>query len=551
MAGPVAAQTGDDDAVDHRGTGWWRDTLIIDDLRRHALERPGAEAAVTYSTDGGWSERLTFAEFAEAVDSIAAGLLDLGVDRGEVVCFQLPNWWHFNAVYLACNRIGAVACPLIPILRRREVEFMVGLVRARVYIAPARFRGRDFAALGQELLSSLDTLEYVLTVGGPRDSGGSFERHLLAGPADAAAHRRFAERAPRADEVAAIQFTSGTTGEPKGVMHTHNSLYATTRLVPYAVGLDSSDVVMMPSPLAHASGFLYGCLMPASWGMKVVHQDRWDARRMLDLIDAEGGTWTIGSPPFVMDTIRACQELGRDAAPLRLFSCAGAPIPRHLAEETPRVTGARLVAMWGMTETGAVTITPADRLDRAHDSDGCCSPAMRVRIVDEQGNDLPPGRSGRLLTRGASRFVGYFERPALTDAVVDAGGWLDTGDLASIDDEGFVTLTGRTKDILIRGGENIPVVEVEAALYRHPAVREVAVIGVPDERMGERACAVVVPVDGQVPTLADLVGHLDELGFARQFWPERLELVVALPRTAAGKVQKFRLHEQIVGAADE
>ena len=550
MADPAVAQTADEDAARYRSTGWWRDSLIVDDLRRHAEERPTAEAAVTYSADGGWTERLTFAELAEAVDSIAAGLLRLGVGRGEPVCFQLPNWWHFNAVYLACNRIGAVACPLIPILRRREVEFALRLVRARVYIAPARFRGRDFAALGRELLGSLDTLEHVFTVGGPRDSAGPFERHFLAHPANAAARREFAERAPRADDVATIQFTSGTTGEPKGVMHTHNSLYATTRLVPYAVGLDSSDVVMMPSPLAHASGFLYGCLMPTSWGMKVVYQDVWDARRMLELIDAEAGTWSIGSPPFVMDLIRACRELGRDAAPLRLFSCAGAPIPRHLAEEAPRVVGARLVAMWGLTETGAVTITPVDRLDRAHDSDGSCSPAMRVRVVDEQGHELPPGHSGRLLARGASRFVGYFERPTLTDAVVDSDGWLDTGDLASIDHEGFVRLTGRTKDILIRGGENVPVVEVEAALYRHPAVQDVAIIGVPDERMGERACAVIVPVGGAVPTLADLVGHLDGLGFAKQFWPERLELVATLPRTAAGKIQKFRLQQQIVGGAD-
>jgi cyclohexanecarboxylate-CoA ligase len=533
-------------AAFYRREGWWRDSLVVDDLQVHARTRGDEIAQVTYSADGGWSDRLTFAELAEAVDSIATGLLELGVKPGEPVCFQLPNWWHFTAVHLACNRIGAISCPLIPILRRREVEYVVGLIGARVYIVPSRFRRFDFAALAKTVLGSVDSLEHVFTVDGPRGSGDSFERHFLGRSGDAIAHEELAARHPGADDVATIQFTSGTTGEPKGVMHTHNSLHATTKLVPWGFGLDSSDVVMMPSPLAHASGFLYGVLMPVTWGMKVVYQDLWDARRMLELLDAEGGTWTIGSPPFVMDTIRACRELGRDAAPLRLFSCAGAPIPRYLAEETPRVTGARLVPNWGLTETGAATIVPISRLERAADSDGVVSPAMQVRIVDDAGVEVPNGTSGRLLTRGASQFLGYFKRPKLTRAVVDDDGWLDTGDLASIDDEGFVSLTGRAKDIVIRGGENIPVVAVEAALYQHQAVREVAIVGIPDERMGERACAIVVPKDGFVPTLADLVAHLDALGFAKQFWPERLELAEVLPRTPAGKVQKFRLQQQLL-----
>lgn len=531
--------------------GWWRDRLVIDDLHDYAAQRPDDVAAVTYSADGGWTERLTFAEMKQAVDSVAAGLLELGVQAGDPVCFQLPNWWQFTAIHLACNRIGAVSCPIVPILRRREVEYILRVLRARVFILPLSFRGHDTGALGASVLAAVDTLEHVFTIDGPRGSGGPFERHFLNRSGAAIPLDLLESRRPDVGDVAAIQFTSGTTGEPKGVMHTHNSLHATTRLVPWALGLDSSDVVMMPSPLAHASGFLYGVLMPISWGMKVVYQDVWDAERMLELIDAEHGTWTIGSPPFVMDTIRACQSLGRDARPLRLFSCAGAPIPRHLVDETARVTGAELASQWGLTETGAVTIVPARTEGSAKYTDGLISPAMQVRIADDEGNDLPPGRSGRLLTRGASTFVGYFERPELTSAVVDGAGWLDTGDLASIDADGFVTLTGRAKDIVIRGGENIPVVEVEEALFQHADVKDVAIIGLPDERLGERACAVIEPVPGRTPTLLDLVTYLDGLGFAKQFWPERLELVGQLPRTPVGKVQKFRLQEQFNDTAHE
>lgn len=535
------------DPDSYRKHGWWRDRLVVDDLTDVATNRPDATAVVTYSDDGGWTERLTFAQLAEAVDSIAAGLLELGIGPGDRVCFQLPNWWYFTAVHLACNRIGAISCPLVPILRQRELTYMLRALRARIFIAPTTFRRFDHAALGRELSKTIDSLEYVFDIDGPIDGTGSFQRHFL-GRNSASVKSVLAEHPkPLADDIASIQFTSGTTGEPKGVLHTHNTLYAATSLLPRALGLTAEDVVIMPSPLAHASGFLYGVLMPISWGQKVVYQDIWDASRFLEILDAEGGTYTMGSPPFVLDTIRACQEQDRDAGTLRIFSCSGAPIPRYLAELTPEVLGARLANNWGLTETGGATAMPLAMPNRSADSDGAVSPAMQVKIVDAEGRELPHGESGRLLIRGASKFVGYFERPDLTGAVVDAEGWLDTGDIASLDDDNYISVTGRAKDLVIRGGENIPVVEVEAALYQHPDVGEVAIIGIPDARLGERACAVVVAVNGRVPTLPALLEHLERRGFAKQYWPERLELVDALPRTAAGKVRKFVLQQRFVG----
>jgi cyclohexanecarboxylate-CoA ligase len=528
----------------YRKHGWWRDRLVVDDLADVAATRPNDTAMVTYSADGGWTEQLTFAQLAEAVDSIAVGLLELGIERGDRVCYQIPNWWYFTAVHLACCRIGAVSCPLVPILRRRELTYMLKALRARVFIVPTTYRRFDHASLARVLSETIDSLEYVFDIDGPSDGNGSFQRQFL-GRSGAAVTSALAQRSkPLADDVASIQFTSGTTGEPKGVLHTHNTLFASTRLLPRALNLTADDVVVMPSPLAHASGFLYGVLMPITWGQKVVYQDIWDANRFLEIIDAEGGTYTMGSPPFVLDTIRACKELGRDAGSLRIFSCSGAPIPRYLADLTPEVLGARLANNWGLTETGAATAMPHDSLGRSADSDGAISPAMEVRIVDSAGRELPHGESGRLLIRGASKFVGYFERRDLTDAVVDAEGWLDTGDIASVDDDNYLSVTGRAKDLVIRGGENIPVVEVEAALYQHPDVGEVAIIGIPDARLGERACAVVVPAKGRVPTFEALLEHLERRGFAKQYWPERLELVDALPRTAAGKVRKFVLQQQ-------
>jgi cyclohexanecarboxylate-CoA ligase len=529
--------------------GWWRDQIAADDLADHAARRPGDIASVTYCSDGGWVDRITFDELNTMVDSIAAGLLDLDVKTGEVVCFQLPNWWQFNAVKLACERIGAVACPLHIILRQREVEFMLNAVHARLLIVPSVYRGYDFGALGRTLLPKVETLENVFEISGPRGSDDSFHRQFLGRSSSSDLRDELARRHPRAADIASIQFTSGTTGVPKGVVHTHNSLHAAVRLVVREMILTESDVVVMPSPLSHSTGLVYGCLMPVIAGMKVAYQDVWDAYRMIEIIEHEHGSWTAGATPFVLDTIRACRDLARPAAPLRLFACSGASIPRFLAAQTKEATGASLATIWGLTETSGATVTSAAALQRAADSDGRVAPAMQIKIVDDDGREVPAGRPGRLLVRGASLFQGYFERPDLTDAAVDAEGWLDSGDIASKDADDYIVFAGRAKDIVVRGGENVPVVEVENALLENESVDDVAIIGVYDERLGERACAVVVAAAGATVTLRGLCDYLGARGFAKHYWPERLELVDGLPRTPSGKVQKYRLRQMFDAGA--
>lgn len=545
------AQRAVDQACDYYRAGWWRSKLPTDDLRHHATETPNRKALVSYSVDGGWTEELSFYDLQTVVDQIASGLIELGVKPGDVVAFQLPNWWHFPAINLACIRIGAIACPIVPILRRREVEFILRTVRSRVFISPEVFRGFDHKSMGLSLRSSVPSLDAVFTIAGGDESRSSFGEFFLSRTVDDRARSLLDGLRPSAEMPATIKFTSGTTGVPKGVVHSHNTLFATTRLVPHMLKLDQSDVVMMPSPLGHASGYLYGFLMPIIWGMKAVYQDIWEPARMLNLTKREGGTWSIGSPPFLVDLMRACESGDTSAAPLQNFTCAGAPIPRYLARDLPRTTGARMSAIWGMTETGAVSATPLDRLDSAHQDDGAISPVMEAKIVDAAGVEVPTGVSGRLLVRGASKFLGYFERPDLDNDVIDGDGWLDTGDVAAINRDRHLMLTGRVKDILIRGGENVPLVEVEAALMQHRAVREVAVIALPDPRLGERACAVVVPEEGHEITLSDLTVHLENLGFAKHYWPEVVETVPSLPRTAAGKIQKFALLEGHISRGQE
>jgi len=325
-------------------------------------------------------------------------------------------------------------------------------------------------------------------------------------------------------------------------MHSSNTLYA--NILPYAarLGLDGSARILMASPMAHQTGFMYGLMMPIILGAPAILLDIWEPRRALDIIREERVSFTMASTPFLADLTRAARETGMPPETLRLFVCAGAPIPGPLVEEAQDVLGVRVISAWGMTENGAVTLTrPEDPPSRSAETDGCPLPGAEIKVVNAEGRPLPPGKEGRLLVRRVSNFGGYHKRPEWN--ATDAEGWFDTGDLARLDEAGYVRITGRAKDIIIRGGENIPVVEIEALLYRHPAIAQVAIVGYPDPRLGERACALVVFKEGARLTLADLTRHLEAHRVARPYWPERLEIIEAMPMTASGKIQKFRLRD--------
>jgi cyclohexanecarboxylate-CoA ligase len=277
-------------------------------------------------------------------------------------------------------------------------------------------------------------------------------------------------------------------------------------------------------------------------GGRVVLQDIWKPREAVGLIAREGVTFMIGSTPFLSDLLESALGQGEALRTLRIFVAAGAPIPRHLVRGASDEFGVTVCSMWGMSENGPASFTrPDDPLSRSLESDGRAAPGMELRVVDSIGNPLPFDLEGRLMVRGAGMFVGYLRRPDLY--VTDEDGWFDTGDLARMGEDGYVRITGRSKDVIIRGGENIPVVEIENLIYQHPSVAEVAIVAMPDPRLDERGCAFVVPRRGQSVTLGDITEFLQERNCAKNYMPERLEIVGALPRTASGKIQKFKLRD--------
>ncbi|WP_417561946.1 3-phosphoshikimate 1-carboxyvinyltransferase [Microbacterium sp.] len=526
-------------------------------IRRWAQERPHGLALVDAAPDR--ETPLTWSELDDAVDKAAAMLLGYGIRPGDRVAVQLPNCAGFVVAAAAAARIGAVICPIMPIFRQREVAFALKRSQAKLVIVADNYRGRQH---DRELAEILD---------GPDAAGLAVRNvlvlHLTPGVAHVvpgcdnpdvawdAWHRAWAwasvdraaidARAPRPEDPAQLLFTSGTSGEPKGVIHSHASLSRAAWMEIEQLPLNSTDAVFVPSPLAHQTGFLYG--MWVSWvlGVPEIVQRTWNAARALEVLDAWEGTFVQAATPFLTDLVREVEAGATPPRALRVFVATGAAVPRALAEHATRVLGATVCGAFGTTETGLAALSsPADPSAKAWGTDGKALRDVRLRIVDEAGHPVAPGVEGDFELTGPTVFAGYLDRPDLTAEAFTADGWYRTGDLATIDDDGYLRITGRVRDVINRGGEKVPVSEIEQLLYRHDAIDDVAIVAMPDPRLGERACAFVVLAEGAHLTFRQLQRYLDDAKVSKSYWPERLELVQALPRNAVGKVQKFVLRER-------
>ena len=522
--------------------GHWPDRTAgdyLDDALRHY---PDKVFLTDYRAESGARNTLSYRDLDRLSRRIGAGLAAHGIGKGDVVAFQLPNWWEFAAIHLACVRIGAVSNPLMPIFRARELEFMLSFAETRAIFVPRRFRGFEYEPMIEGLRGKLPRLEHVFVLGGEGEN--AFEATLLEerweDEIDTGA--LFDERRVDPNEVIEICYTSGTTGQPKGVMHTSNTLAACVGIGPARLALGADTVVLMASPLAHQTGYLYGFLMPIRVGARTVLQDIWDPAVAARIIHDEQATFTIGATPFLADLAHSDALERYPTESLEIFATAGAPVPRVLVQTATERLGASVVAGWGMSENGLVTCTlPGDPPEKIFGTDGGPWAGMEVRVVGDDREPALPGMPGALQARGAANFVGYLKRPEAY--ATDEEGWFDTGDIATKDESGYIRITSRAKDIIIRGGENVPVVEVEELLYRHDAVRDAAIVAMPDPRLGERGCVFVTLRPGASLDFAAMQRHLEAQQLAKQYWPERLEIVDEMPRTPSGKIQKYKLRE--------
>lgn len=527
-------------------------------VRRWATEKPHALAVVDAAPDR--TDHLSWGELDVAVDKAAALFLDLGVEHGDRIAVQLPNCREFVIIAAAAMRIGAVICPIMPIFRQREVAYALRRSQAKLLVVADNFRGRQH---DREIAQILDSgagadgirLTNVLVLHGT--PGVAHVLPECANPAVTwqAWHRASAwahvdraaldARAPSPEDAAQLLFTSGTSGEPKGVIHRHRSLSRAAWMEVEQLGLDSSDAVYIPSPLAHQTGFLYGMWLAWTLGVPQIVQGVWDAKRAIEVLSTWEGTFVQAATPFLTDLVREVEAGTPAPKGLRIFVATGAAVPRALAERATRVLGASVCGAFGTTETGLGALaSPTDPAAKTWGTDGKAMPGVQLRIVDDEGRPVASGIEGNFELTGPTVFDGYLDRPDLSAEVFAADGWYRTGDLATLDDDGYLRITGRVRDVINRGGEKIPVSEIEQLLYGHEAIDDVAIVAMPDARLGERACAFVTLVDGCTLSFTQMQRFLDEHEVSKHYWPERLEIIDAIPRNAVGKVQKFLLREQ-------
>lgn len=509
--------------------GFWDDSTLAGMVASHSGSRPDATAVVDQAG------RYTWRRLGDDAAAFAGWLAEAGVGPGQVVSLQMPNRYEFVVAAVAVQSLGAVVNPLLPNYRARELVNVFTTARPVVFVSPGQYRGQDHRELLAEVSASTRVSPLSVVVDGePVRGGTTFERAVSGG-------RGSSLQAGSAAAVSELIFTSGTEARPKAIMHTEQTTNFSVRAGRAALGTTDSDVVWMPSPLGHSTGFNYGMRFALYHGLPLVLQDRWEPEQAVAMVAREGCSYTLAATTFLRDMVAAASREGADLGSLRAFGCGGAPVPPALVDEAASV-GVQVLRLYGSTEVLVATWNRPDTpLDRCRRTDGPAIPDVEVQVRDGDGGPVPPGQEGELYVRGPNTCVGFFDDPERTAATFGPDGWVRSGDLVTVDEDGYLTVVGRRKEILIRGGINIAPREIEELLVGFDEVVQAAVVGLPDARLGERMCACVVLRPGATLDLQTTVARLKSLGLATYKLPERLEIRTSFPTTASGKIQKHEL----------
>ena len=505
--------------------GLWDTTTLPQRVALHAFEHPDAIAVI--DENGSYS----FARIAAEAATVAAAFSDLGVIQGSVVSVQLPNRYEAVVVAVAALSLGAIVNPLLPNYRLHELAHVFRTVTPTVVCTMAEYRGFDHRVLINEVVGATGVSVHPVVVGGDPGAGCLAFDDLVAS-ADVAGVRLGA--GGPADAVSEVIFTSGTEAQPKAIMHTEQTANFSVRVAFCDLGMTDADVVWMPSPIGHSTGFNYGVRFALYHGLPLVLQDRWDGAAAAALVAQHGCSYTLAATTFLQDLIAAADVAGTSLDSLRLFGCGGAPVPAHLVDFAA-AHGVRVLRLYGSTEVLVGSWNrPASTIEQRRSTDGLPMTDVEMTV-----------RDGELWTRGPNTCVGFFADPERTADSFDEDGWVRSGDLVSIDDAGYVTVTGRKKEIIIRGGINIAPREIEELLVAFPEVERAAVIGLPDERLGETMCACLVLAAGSTLDFDTMVTRLRNGGLATFKLPQRLEVLAGLPTTASGKIQKHEIVKRL------
>jgi acyl-CoA synthetase (AMP-forming)/AMP-acid ligase II len=527
----------------YQSAGWWTDDTLGACVDRSLHAAPEAGVHV-WSDTRPWHG--TYADVHADARRLVTMLRDAGLEAGDVVAFQLPNWREAIVAFYGLALGGFVLVPVVHIYGHKEVRFILRECGAQAYISADRSGHVDYLDIVDGASAGeLPALRLHLVVGAA-EVPDTHLRRATWDEVDAA------EPAPDVaavdpDDVCVLAYTSGTTSDPKGVMHSHRSLLA--ELAHMRPWITPGAPILMGSPVTHATGMLGAVLAPMVVGEDINVIDRWDPKRVLDImLEADIGAGA-GASVFLASLLDHPDFSPQHARRMPRVGLGGAPVPVALGERAAAYDIA-IVRAYGSTEHPSVSGSSFDdEAAKRHGTDGIALPGVELRLLDDDGEPVPPGVAGEIWSRGPDLCVGYTD-PALTAAAFDDDGWYRSGDMGVLDEDGYLTITDRLKDVIIRGGENLSAAEIEEAVVQLPQVAEVAVVAAPDDRLGEHACAFVRLAPGVASIdLQQITDHLGRAGLARPKWPEELWVVTEFPRTAAGKVRKVDLRAQLRGAA--
>ncbi|EJH0983117.1 medium-chain fatty-acid--CoA ligase [Escherichia coli] len=522
----------------YRQQGLWGDASLADYWQQTARAMPDKIAVVDNH-----GASYTYSALDHAASCLANWMLAKGIESGDRIAFQLPGWCEFTVIYLACLKIGAVSVPLLPSWREAELVWVLNKCQAKMFFAPTLFKQTRPVDLILPLQNQLPQLQQIVGVDklAPATSSISLSQIIADNTPLTTAITT------HGDELAAVLFTSGTEGLPKGVMLTHNNILASERAYCARLNLTWQDVFMMPAPLGHATGFLHGVTAPFLIGARSVLLDIFTPDACLALLEQQRCTCMLGATPFVYDLLNLLEKQPADLSALRFFLCGGTTIPKKVARECQQ-RSIKLLSVYGSTESSPhAVVNLDDPLSRFMHTDGYAAAGVEIKVVDDARKTLPLGCEGEEASRGPNVFMGYFDEPELTARALDEEGWYYSGDLCRMDEAGYIKITGRKKDIIVRGGENISSREVEDILLQHPKIHDACVVAMPDERLGERSCAyVVLKAPHHSLSLEEVVAFFSRKRVAKYKYPEHIVVIEKLPRTASGKIQKFLLRKDIM-----
>jgi acyl-CoA synthetase (AMP-forming)/AMP-acid ligase II len=525
----------------YRESGYWDDSQLGLQLRKHAEQTPRKTAVV--DLDG--KRECTYAELDHLVNQAAQLLLSLDARPGEVISVQLPNWLEGVIIGLAVLRIGAVLNPLLPSYGSHELLRMMDVGHVRVLVTPDEYRGVNHAQVGRTLLEAAESFEHHLVIPNPAIHGDGtwfdeLSRYSAASP-DVELH---------AQDVNLLVFTSGTEATPKAVLHSEETLNCDVREGRKWLAMSDQEVVWMPAPIGHMTGIGRGVRMALFHGYTLVLQDRWDPLKAAQLIEQYRCSFTTAAATFLRDLVYLESVRSCDLSSMHLFASGGAPVPAELVTAAEQL-GVMVLRQYGSTELKVVSaIRPTSPVNQRVSTDGEVLPHVELEVRNSAGCSIV-GTPGEIFARGPASCLGFYGDEERTAATISTDGWIRSGDVGVLDQDGFLAIVGRTKEIIIRGGINIAPRELEDLIIEHPSVRQVAVVGVPDVRLGERTCACVVVKPGSRLNLDDLVDHLSTAGLAKFKLPQQLLIVDSFPMTQSGKVRKAELVELLVKSAND